>query len=67
MHALLSGLFEVSARQDNSWNTYLWSKKKQINVVLPVNSTYLNLVEAEVKKMDQQQEQLQVGKVKVHG
>ena len=42
-------------------------KKKQINVVLPVNSPYLNLVEAEVKKMDQQQEQLQVGKVKVGG
>ena len=42
-------------------------KKKQLNVVLPFNSTYLNLVEAEVKKMDQQQEQLQVGKVKVHG
>ena len=43
------------------------AKKKQINVVLPVSSTYLNLVEVEVKKMDQQQEQLQVGKVKVHG
>ena len=43
------------------------AKKKQLNVVLPFNSTYLNLVEAEVKKMDQQQEQLQVGKVKVHG